>query len=169
MPYRRRTASDWRRIREVFLRRREVYSVAEVSELLRIPGATVQEALDTGVVTALGTGGEFAIGWEDVVVLGLEHRWTPRMLTVALRGSGMYALPPLIRVVSRRVALPSYQWKILRLIAAQRSAAEEREITVSDLIEEAISTAVVTRIEDWSTLEASQPGLREAAGWPSEE
>lgn len=146
-----------------------MYGLEEVSELLRIPGAAVQEAIDTGVVTALGTGSDLAIGWEDVVVLGLEHRWTLRMLTVALRGPGMDVLPPLIRVVSRPVALPSCQWKILRLIAAQRSEAEEREITVSDLIEEAISTAVVTRIEDWSTLEASQPGLRAATGWPWEE
>lgn len=169
MPYPGRTASDWRRIREIFVRRRAVYGVEEVSELLRIPAAAVQEAIGTGVVTALGTGSDVAIGWEDVVVLGLEHRWTPRMLTEALRGAGIHALPPLIRVLSRRVALPSYQWKLLGLIAARRSQAEEREITVSDLLEEAISTAVVTPIEDWSTLEASQPGLRAAAWWPGEE
>lgn len=169
MPYRRRTASDWRRIREVFLRRRAVYGVAEVSELLRLPGAAVQEAIETGVVTALSIGNEIALAWEDVVVLGLEHRWTPRMLTEALRGRGMYALPPLVRVSSREVALPSFQWKLLRLIAAERSKAEEREITVSDLVEEAISTALVTRIIDWTALEASQPGLRAATEWPSED
>jgi hypothetical protein len=140
-----------------------------VSELLRVPAAAVLDAIETGIITVLGTGSDVAVGWEDVVVLGLEHRWTPRMLTEALRGPGMHALPPLIRVLSRRVSLPSYQWEILRLIAAQRSEAEEREITMSDLIEEAISTAIVTRIEDWTTLEASHPGLRAAARWPMEE
>jgi len=169
MAYRRTTASDWSHIREVFLRRAAVYGLTEVSGLLRLPDAAIQAAVEQGVVTVLGSGSEAAIAWEDVVMLGLEHRWTPRMFTEALRGRGIQVLPPLVRVTPERVVLPAYQWKILRLTSATRSRSEEREITVSDLIEEAVSTGVIAKIEDWTTLEASQPSLRAAAEWPAGE
>jgi len=169
MAYRRTTASDRSHIREVFLRPEEVYGLKQVSGLLRLPDAAIHAAVEQGIVAVLGSGSEAAIGWEDVVMLGLEHRWTPRMFTEALRGPGIHVLPPLVRVRAGRVFLPHYQWKLLRLIAAQRSRSEERDITVSDLIEDAISTAVITKIEDWTTLEASQPGLRAAAEWPAGE
>jgi hypothetical protein len=168
MPYRRRTVSDRRRIREVFLRPRAMYSVDEAAGLLRLPASTIRTALENGIVTALEDGGETAIGWEDVVVLGLELRWTPRMLAEALSGRRVHVLPPLVRVAAKRVVLPSYQWKVLRVLAAQKSKEEEREITVSDLLEEAVSTAVLMAIDDWTSLEASQPGLRAAAAWPTE-
>jgi excisionase family DNA binding protein len=167
MPHRRRTASDWRRIREVFLQRRASYGVEEAGDLLRIPGSTVQAAIEEGTITSLELGTKREIGWEDLVVLGLQHRWTPRMLSVALGEGSGDVLPPLVRVVAGRVVLPLYQWKILRALAAQRSKDEEREITASDLIEEAVSTAVLTGIEDWTRLEALQPGIRAAAEWPS--
>jgi hypothetical protein len=147
---RRRRASEWKRIRDVLLRRRASYGVAEVAELLGIPAETVESA----------SGREPA--WEDVVALGLEHRWTYRMLSAACPE----ALPPLVRGVTRSVALPRYQWAVLRLLAARQSEAEGREITVSDLIEEAVSMAVLTRIEDWESVEAALPGVRAAAEWP---
>jgi len=166
---RRRIPAEWRRIREIFLHQRESYDAAEVSALLGIPRAAVQDAIDDGRIAAVASGGGLRIAWEDVVALGLEHRWTFRMLTAALRGLGGAALPPLVRVATRPVALPRYQWQVLRAMAARQARAEGREITVSDLIEEAISTEILTKIEDWESVEAEVPGVREAAGWPGTE
>lgn len=147
---RRRRSSEWKRIREVLLQRRVSYGVAEVAELLGIPAEAVEDASGPDVA------------WEDVVALGLEHRWTYRMLSAACPE----ALPPLVRGVTRSVALPRYQWALLRLLAAWQSEAEGRAITVSDLVEEAVSLAVLTRIEEWASVEAALPGVRAAAEWP---
>jgi len=198
---RRRLPSDWKRIREVFLRRRASYDLTEVPALLGIPRAAVHAAIDQGTITRLSSrassegpgragrqahstsptrpgpsldarddrGDDFRIDWEDVVTLGLEHRWTYRMLTAALRGLDAAALPVLVRVITRPVLLPRYQWQVLRLLAARQSQRERREITVSDLIEDAVSTAVLMRIDDWEALEAELPGVRAAAEWPQED
>jgi hypothetical protein len=167
MPQRRRRPSEWRRIREVFLGRRASYDSAEVTSLLGIDATAVRQAIDEGTITAVPDGASLRIAWEDVVALGLEHRWTVRTLTAALRGLHGAALPPLVRAVAGRVVLPRHQWQILRFLAARQTRAERREITASDLLEEAVSTALLTRIDDWEPLERSLPGVRAAAAWPS--
>jgi hypothetical protein len=169
MPQRRRVPIEWKRIRRLFLMPQSSYTAAETSELLGIDDRTVRQAADEGTVTAIPPDGGLRIPWEDVVALGLEQRWTFRMLTEALRGRSGTALPPLVRVVAGRVALPRHQWQVLRHLAERRARLEYREITVDDLLEEAVSTAVLTQIEDWEELEASIPGVREAAAWPSGE
>ena len=166
MPPRRQAPHEWRRIRQLFLERRASYDSAEVSTLLGVEPATVWQALEEGTITALPSGEALRIAWEDVVALGLEHRWTYRMLTAALRGFDDAPLPPLVRTVAGRVALPRYQWQILRLLAARKAGDERRQITVSDLLEEAVSMALLTPIEEWDPLEASLPGVRAAAAWP---
>jgi hypothetical protein len=166
MPQRRRSRAEWNRIRELFLGRRASYGVAEVIHLAGISEIAVHEAIDEGTIAPIPCGEETRLAWEDVVALGLEHRWTYRTLTEALRGVRGAPLPQLVRVVPRPVLLPRYQWKILSLVAAQRARTERRDITVSDLVEEAISTAVLTKIEEWQPLASALPGLRAAANWP---
>ncbi|HEX6100987.1 MAG TPA: hypothetical protein VF432_32010 [Thermoanaerobaculia bacterium] len=168
MPQRRRLPAEWKRIREVFLHRRPSYGSAEVPALLGIPESTLRQAIEEGTVAAIPSGGgELRIAWEDVVALGLEHRWTYRLLTAALRGRSAAALPPLVRVKRGHVELPDYQWQILRLLAARRAHDERREITASDLLEEAVTTALLTPIDErgWERLDAALPGVR-AAAWP---
>lgn len=167
MPQRRRPSPEWKRIRALFLGRRASYDPAAVPGLLGIDPSTVQLAIDDGTVAAIRSGGEVRIAWEDVVALGLEHRWTYRMLTDALRGRAGAALPRLVRVVTGCVVLPRYQWQILRFLAASQAREEGREITVSDLLEEAVSTALLTRNHDWERIEAALPGVRAAVAWPS--
>lgn len=165
---RRRPSPEGERIRELFLDRQESYEPGALARLLGISGATVREAIADGRITAIPAGGEVRIMWQDVVALGLEQRWTLRMLTEALRGADAAALPPPIRVVPHRVLLPQYQWDVLRLLAAQRARDERREITVSDLLEEA-TAALLAAIDDWEAWETSLPGLRAAAAWPAAE
>ena len=164
MPQRRRTSAEWKRIRELFVRRRDAYAPGEAAALAGIPPAAIGKAIAEGIVGPTAGG---AIPWEDVVALGLEHRWTIRTLTEALQGRDRAALPPLVRAVAGRVVLPRYQWQILHFLAASRTRAERREITASDLLEEAVSTALLTRDQDWERLEAALPGVRAAAAWPS--
>ena len=165
MPKRRRPPSSARRrIRELFRGRHASYDAAEVPALIGIPRSTLQEAIANGAFEA-----HAAIPWEDVVALGLDHRWTLRTVTEALQGGGLAALPPLVRTVAGRVVLPRHQWQILRFLAAERSRTERRELNVSDLLEEAVSTALLTQIHDWDPLEALLPGVRAAAAWPSSE
>lgn len=166
MPQRRRPTSDETRIRALFVDRRDAYDPADVPALLGIPEAAVRKAIEEGAVSPDAAG---AIPWEDVVALGLEHRWTLRMLTEALRGRDRAALPPLVRAVAGRVVLPRHQWQILRLLAADRTRAERREITASDLLEEAISTVLLTRDSDWERIEAALPGVRAALAWPAKD
>ena len=158
---RRRTPSDWERIRALFRERRTSYDAAEAPALIGIPPETLQKEL--------GTIDGSALAWEDVIALGLDRRWTPRMLTEALRRRGLAALPPLVRTVAGRVVLPRYQWQLLRFLAADRARAERREITASDLLEEAVSTALLTQDYDWKRIEAALPGVRAAVDWPSNE
>jgi hypothetical protein len=61
---------------------------------------------------------------------------------------------------------PRYQWHILRLLAAPKAQDERRQITVSDLVEEAVSSTFLTTIDEWEPFEASLPGVRAAAAWP---
>jgi hypothetical protein len=166
MPRRPHAPPEWWRIRQLFLERRASYDSAEVSTLLGIEPATVRQALEEGTIVAVPAGEALRVGWEDVVGLGLEHRWTYRMLAAALRGFDDAPLPPLVQTVAGRVVLPRYQWQILRVLAARKGHAKRRQITVSDLLEEAVSTAVLTTIEEWDPLEAMLPGVRAAAAWP---
>lgn len=155
MPHR-RSSSDRDRIRELFLNRQESYDVSAVPQLLGISEEAVRDAMSGG--------NGLRAGWEDVVALGLRHRWTFAMLTEVL-GSDAAALPPLVRVVARRVLLPRYQWDVLTVLAARRARDERREITVSDLIEEAVAGHLAAA-DVWDDLEASLPGVRAAAMWP---
>jgi hypothetical protein len=161
MPQRHRPSPAWKRIRALFGERRAAYAPADVPGLIGIAPSVLQQAVAEGVIEP------GAVPWDDVVALGLEHRWTVRMLTEALRGAGLAALPPLVRTVAGRVVLPRHQWQLLRFLAADRARTEHREITASDLLEEAVSTALLTQIQDWTRLEAALPGVRAAAAWPS--
>ncbi|HYC89487.1 MAG TPA: hypothetical protein VEO54_09780 [Thermoanaerobaculia bacterium] len=171
MPHRprRRPRPEWNRIRELFLGRRESYATTELPALLGIAAAAVQQAIDDKTITPIPVGRELRVVWEDVVTLALEHRWTSRLLTDALRRFPRAPLPPLLRVTPARVTLPRYQWHILRLLAARQSRADRRDITVSDLLEQAVTTAFIMRIEDWEELEKSLPGVSDTVSWPSGE
>jgi hypothetical protein len=166
MPRRPHAPPEWRRIRQLFLERRASYDSAEVSTLLGVEPATVRQAVDGGAIAAVRSGEALRIAWEDVVALGLEHRWTYRMLAAALRGFDDAPLPPLVRTVAGRVVLPRYQWQILRVLATRKAHDERRQIIVSDLVEEAVSSAFLTTIEEWEGLATSLPGVRAAAAWP---
>lgn len=157
-----RPAPEWNGIREVFLSGRTSWETVELPALLGIDESTVRQALDDGTLTAAG----FRVSWEELVAWALQTRWTYRMLTAALQGRDRGRLPPLVRVTRGRIALPRYQWALLRLLAAEKGRAERRELTVSDLLEEAVTTAFVMKIDDWERVERLLPGIRAADAWP---
>ena len=124
----------------------------------------MRAAIAEGTIEATRTGEALLIAWDDVVVLGLSHRWTYRILTAALRDADAPLLPPLVQVTPGRVELPRYQWQMLGALAERRSREERRALTVSDLLEEATSDLLARTQDDlWDEL----PGMRAAAAWPS--
>lgn len=123
----------------------------------------VREAIADGTVDAVKFEGETRILWQEVVTLGVLRRWTPRVVSAALP---LQRVPSLARSVRRRVDLPRGLWELLALVAEERAAAEEREITVSDVIEEALHHALHAPITSGSSSEERIADLRAAAVWP---
>ncbi|HYI09739.1 MAG TPA: helix-turn-helix domain-containing protein [Thermoanaerobaculia bacterium] len=132
-------SSDRARIRKLFRAPRPWYGVAEAAEILRMQPPAVREAIAEGSIDAVDHEGQIRIPWEEVVTLGLLVRWTPRMVSRALPAADV---PPLARSVRGRVELPQYLWDRLALLAEERARAEEREITVSDVLEEVVHHAL---------------------------
>lgn len=157
-----RPAPEWKGIREVFLSGRTSWDTAELPALLGIDESAVRQALEDGTLGAVSS----CVSWEELVAWALQTRWTYRMLTAALQGRHRGRLPRLARVTRGRIVLPRYQWKLLRHLAAEKARAERREITVSDLLEEAVTTAFVMKIEEWDRLERILPGIHAADAWP---
>lgn len=133
-------------------------------ERIRLDADVMLAAIAEGTIEAARTGEALLIAWDHVVVLGLNHRWTDRILTAALRDADSPLLPPLVQVMPGRVELPRYQWQILNALAERRGREERRELTVSDLLEEATSELLARMQDDtWDSL----PSTRAAAAWPS--
>lgn len=165
MPQRQRDERD--RIRAIFLNPQTSYSLVKVPDLVGITPEDVLQAVQQGVLSPAQDGDDLRVSWEDVVALGLERRWTLRMLTEALQDDEVPTLPHSIRVVSGRALLPRYQWQLLRWLAAQQSRQESREITPSDLLEEAVDAAMAARGIDWKEVETVIPAIRAALAWPA--
>jgi len=162
----RASRADVQRIRTLFSDARASYDVAESAELLGVSVDEIRRHIDERAVTALFSGEEVRIRWADLVGLGLDERWGYRLLTDALRGNcGAAHLPSLVRVVRGTLLLPSYQWKVLPILAAQWRCDQGRAWTASDIVEKAISD-VLGDVTDWSALEAAIPGVRAASTWP---
>lgn len=160
-PTLRRRRTDRARIRHVFLRARPWYGLGETAEVLGMTAESVREAIEDGVIDAVDFEGDLRIAWQELVVLGVLYRWTPRMVNTAVPRQHV---PPLARSVRKPTDLPQYLWKLLDIIATERAAAEEREIAISDVIEEAIHHALLD--QPLRSLEQRIPGIRLAAAWP---
>jgi hypothetical protein len=158
-PRRRRT--DRARIRHVFLRARPWYGLGEAAEVLAMTEDQVKEAIEDGVIDAVDFEGDPRIAWQELVVLGVLYRWTPRLIATAVPRQHV---PPLARSVRKPIDLPHYLWELLALVTTERTVAEERELTVSDIIEEAIHHALLDKTP--RALEQRLPGIRLAAAWP---
>jgi hypothetical protein len=155
--------SDRDRIRDLFLRPRAVYALAEAASALGMAPETVREAIAAGTIDAAGEGEELRLAWEEIVTLAVLRRWTPRIISNALPGAMVL---PLAARERRRVDLPRYMWKLLSILAAERAAAEDRPLTVSDLLEECVYQTHVARITSWTSLDERIPGVTAAAVWP---
>lgn len=163
MPRHSASPSDRQRIRELFTNRRTAYGLAEAASALGLSPDAVRQAIASGAVDGAGRGDEVRLAWEEVVTLAALRRWTPRIMSNALP-DGMVL--PLAKRERRRVDLPRYMWELLAILAAERTAAEGRLLTVSDLIEEAVDQTHVSGITPWSSIEERIPGVTAATVWP---
>ena len=160
---RRRPAAERARIRDVFLRPQREYALADVAALLRVPESEVVRRIEDGSIAAVRRGGRRLVPRRELIGVLMAERWTPRLVAEALPSR---AVPHPARSVAGTVELPGYAWKVLRAMARELSVAENRELTVSDLIERAIHRDYVEEVRDWPSLEEGTPGIRAAAMWP---
>jgi hypothetical protein len=160
MTHRESKPSDRDRIRDLFLRPRAVYGLAEAASALGMVPETVREAIADGTIDAVGEGEELLLAWEEIMTLAVLRRWTPRIISNALPDA---MVPPLAARERNRVDLPRYMWQLLAVLAAERAAAEDRPLTVSDLIEECVYQTCVAGI---TSLDEQIPGVSVAAEWP---
>jgi hypothetical protein len=151
-------------IREVFLRPQADYAPSAVAALLRVPEDEVRRRIGDGRIAAAERGGRPFVAWQELIGVAMAERWTPRLVAEALPAR---AVPRLARSAAGTIELPAYAWTVLRAAARELSAAERRELTVSDLIERAIHREYVEEIRDWAPLEERTPGIRAAALWPA--
>jgi hypothetical protein len=158
--------NDIDRIKELFEQRRPSYSTNEAAALLGVALSRIQYHFDEGTVTPLHLPDEVRIGWADVVLLGLLHRWTFQLITEAVQGSSAEALlPPLVQATPGTLVLPRYQWTVLDLLASERRRSQGRAWNASDVVEEALRAFFIEG--DWEHLEAQAPGIRAALEWPA--
>jgi hypothetical protein len=138
--------------------RSRAFSVAQVARMLRLPEAVVAEA----------NGGRtnHPLSWQDVIALGLLHRWTIRMVA-EVSPSG--AIPQALATQPGEISLPAYQWAVLAHSAElRRAAGMDPDYGLSDAVEEAVFHYVVSCVGDWRPIEQRCPTAERAAMWPGE-
>lgn len=158
--------ADLDRIKKLFEQRRPSYSIEEAAALLGIASRRIRHHFNEGTVMPLHLQGEVRIGWAEVVLLGLIHRWSLQLITEAVRGGSAEAiLPPLVQATPGTIVLPRYLWTVLELLAAERQRTQRRAWNAGDVVEEAVRCFFIEG--DWEHLEAQAPGVRAALEWPA--
>ncbi len=164
VPRRRNRASEGARIREVFLQPQALYETADAARLLGLSEPEIRRRIGDGSIEAVARDGEQLVAWQELLGAGAAERWTPRSVAEALPPR---IVPRLARSARGTIVLPLYVWKVLRIVARELSAEEDRELNASDLVERAVHRHYVEEIRDWRAFEERVPGIHAAAVWPA--
>ena len=151
------------RIRELFVKRKPFYALADVFRLTRITEQEVTVAVEEGVATPIPGGAASLFSWEDVALLALR-RWTPRMIDGALDVAHRDVVPILNRVKQIEVQLPLYQIRLLHVLAEMRGAGFRGRLNASDILEHELVELALS--VDADEIEAEIPGFRAAIHYP---
>jgi hypothetical protein len=159
-----RGISDRALIRELFIQRVPLYSVADTLRLTRAGEAEVDAAIRAGDITTETFRGRLAIPWDDVARLALD-RWTPRMINGALGSTDRLAVIPLLnRVQQVEVFLPVYQVRLLHYLAEIERGQFRARLNASDVLEQRLLDLASAVNAD--ELEFAIPGFRAALDYP---
>lgn len=142
-----------KRIRQLFLAPKPVYSTSETASLLGLKLTAVEEAIRAGELDATRTCSGYSLSWQEVAIaVTTQH---PReTIEKALGRQTSSVLPDLLRLAELRVRLPRCQTLML----------EQREHTTVDdvLARHLLDLAAAER--EWLT--ATSPQVEAAIRWP---
>jgi hypothetical protein len=156
--------SDRELIRELYVKRVPLYSVADSLRLTRTTQAEIDAAIGIGAIETETFGGQLVIPWDDVAKLAHE-RWTPRMISGALGSVDRLAVIPLLnRVQQIEVFLPVYQIRLLHYLAEMERGQVRARLNASDVLERHLLDLVGAVNAD--ELELAIPGFRAALHYP---
>jgi hypothetical protein len=156
--------SDRARIRELFVKRKPFYALADVLRLTRSMDAEIAAAVTEGAVDPVRDDTGLRFSWDDVVLLALR-RWTPRMIHGALDVSYRDVVPPLNRVKQIVVHLPLYQIRLLHVLAESGRAGFRGRLNASDILEHEL--VEVASSMDADAIEIEIPGLARRSAIPT--
>jgi hypothetical protein len=151
-------------IRELFIQRVPLYSIADALRLTRSAQPEVDAAIAAGDIATETFRGRLVIPWDDVAKLALD-RWTPRMVDGALGSTGRLSVIPLLnRVQQIEVFLPVYQIRLLHYLAEIEHSQFRAPLNASDVLERhLLDLAGAVNADE---LDMAIPGFRAALHYP---
>ena len=144
------------RIRELFLRPRPAYAIAEAAELLGIERDEVRAWMESGELERIETEDGAMLPWEELVSFGMDF-WSQEAVEQSLGAQAAETLPELLRLAHLEVRIPQMQ-----IIALERLAAVDGK-TVSAVLARELRDLVSVHSE-WLSREV--PGFAAALAWP---
>lgn len=103
------------RIRRIFARR-QTYPISQVASLLGVEIGALSALIAAGDIAATGRGRDLSLAWAEVAYLALRQ-WPLEIVFDALGDGTSALLPVLLRPIHLTVSLPTYQVKMLELLA----------------------------------------------------
>jgi hypothetical protein len=155
---RRAVHADPDRIRALFLKRQDWYTLTEAARLLGVSVGTIRREAEADDPNAYRADGAWRFTWRQVAYLALR-RWTLGQVHEAL-GPAAGSLPPLLTLQPITVYLPAY------LVRAIEHAAAEEQTSIDDWLHRELidfASGMVHRME------RIVPGFRRAYLFPGQE
>lgn len=150
---------DRERIRQLFLDRRDSYTLAAAARVLGVAPGTVRREAEYDDRDAYRANGAWRFRWRQVAFLALR-RWTVSQIYEALGPDAATVLPSLLAPQPLTVHLPAY------LVHAIEHAADDEQLSVDDWLHLEMvdfASGVVHRME------RALPGFRRAYLFPGRE
>jgi hypothetical protein len=138
---------------------KRTYAVPEAAILLGIGHAALSAEIAAGDIAGLRDGRNLRLPWAEVAYLALR-RWPLKAIFDALESETSSLLPALLRPTEFTVSLPTYQVRMLELLAG-REQLDASTFLQGQLLDLASAS-------DHGFLEEQIPGLLEALFFPHE-
>ena len=155
------TGSERRyRIRRIFLRRQDWYTLKHVTRLTGITAIALRAMIDAGELEAHPSEKAWEkasrIRWPQLAALALET-WPIEVIEQELGEEAAQVLPPLVRTTEVTVRLPRYLFAMLHLLAKREGLSPS--LRIADAL-----TSIAE--EHAASLEEDIPGFGEAMNFP---
>ncbi|HKO57758.1 MAG TPA: hypothetical protein VJ276_17960 [Thermoanaerobaculia bacterium] len=147
------------RIRELFLRRAESYSVREAASIVGISARALRREAEDDQREAYVVDGAWQFTWRQVAFIAMR-RWTLVEIHAALGKDAETILPPLLALERLTVRLPAF------LVRAMKTAASQDALPIDDWLRLELIDYAGTVADD---MEAIHPGFRQAYLFPGRE